>query len=67
MAVRKRKIDVARVRSRLYNIVLDGDDKEAVSAARVLLNSEPAQNVAESRADPEYLAAIREALHGKGL
>ena len=67
MTVRKRKVDLKRVRSRLYNIVLEGTDKEAVAAARVLLGAEPNRNVEESKADPQYLEQIRAALHGKGL
>ena len=38
MTVRKRKVDLERVRSRLYSIVLSGEDREAVQAARVLLS-----------------------------
>ena len=43
---RKRKIDLDRVRSRLYSITLGDDDRLAVAAARVLLqDSQAAQHV----------------------
>lgn len=40
--VRKRKIDLDRVRSRLYQIVLFGPNREAIQAARVLLREDDA-------------------------
>ena len=62
--VRKRKIDPARVRSRLYEIVLDGADKDAVAAARVLLADRTHE---EAAPDVDMLDDIRQALIKDGL
>ena len=63
--VRKRKIDADRVKSRLYQVVLEGNDRDAVTAARVLLR-ETAD--AESRGpDDNLLSELRDALVREGL
>ena len=62
--VRKRRVDPDRVRSRLYRIVLEGEDRDAVAAARVLL-----QGQAEKGDGPDagLLAELKEALAGDAL
>lgn len=61
---RRRKIDLERTRSRLYAITLDGDDKEAIQAARVLLkdyNTGQAEEV-----DDNLLMEVVDALRDTG-
>ena len=57
---RTRKVNLARVRSRLYAITQDGDDRVAVQAARVLLQEDAASSES-SGADPELIAVLRDA------
>ena len=60
--VRRRKVDPGRIRSRLFSIVLEGEDRDAVAAARVLLAGQPDTGPGP---DTDLLAELRDAL-GKG-
>ena len=63
--VRRRRIDLDRVRSRLYTIVLEGEDRAAIAAARVLLLDAPTS--ADEGPDASLLADIQAALVQKNL
>ena len=63
--IRRRKIDPARIRSRLYRIVLEGDDKDAVNAARVLLR-ETTDGDGQGP-DQSLLEELKQALSSDGL
>ena len=63
--VRRRRIDLDRVRSRLYTIVLEGEDRAAIAAARVLLLDAPTST--DEGPKPALLDSIREALVQKNL
>ena len=63
--VRKRKIDLDRVRSRLYRIVLEGSDRDAVAAARALARD--AQEQGPQGPSENLLEDLRDALVDKGL
>ena len=57
---RRRVIDLDRVRTRLYNICLDGEDHQAIQAARVLLGEKRADAAAsvDSAFVDELMAAL---------
>ena len=63
--VRKRKIDLDRARTRLYNIVLEGADKDAVAAARVLFRE--ASIPATTAPNVDLLEDLRKAMIEEGL
>ena len=62
--IRKRAVDPDRVRSRLYDIVLTGEDKDAVNAARVLLREQPEVH---DGPDGDLLAQLATALRSPDL
>ena len=64
-SIRKRRIDPDRIRSRLYRIVLNGQDRDAVQAARVLLGEKHDTEAAEP--DPDLLAELAAAVKEQEL
>lgn len=62
--VRKRKIDLERVRSKLYTIALEGADRDAVGAARVLMNH-ARQSPEDGQVDLDMLEQLKDALAGE--
>ena len=63
--VRRRKVCPDRIRSRLFEIVLTGDDRDAVNAARVLLSQD--RDRADGGPDEDLLANLTAALKGDDL
>lgn len=61
---RRRLISYDRVRTRLYNIVLDGEDFHAIQAARVLLGEKKGEGA--PAVDASLLQEIADALEQQG-
>ena len=54
-----RKVSLDKVRRRLYDIVLEGEDRDSVNAARILLREDEA---GEAGPDTALLDDVRRAL-----